>query len=68
MRKGVKQYYNNMINFFNLVYTVIVLYYVILIRNNQVKTNLSLEHIQNEIDNIKICEYQMKLKNNLTIS
>jgi hypothetical protein len=57
-----------MINFFNLVYTVIVLYYVILIRNNQVKTNLSLEHIQNEIDNIKICEYQMKLKNNLTIS
>ena len=57
-----------MINFFNLVYTVIVLYYVILIRNNQVKTNLSLEHIQNEIDNIKFCEYQMKLKNNLTIS
>ena len=42
-----------MINFFNFVYTVIVLYYVIVIINNQVKTNLSLEHIQKEIRAIK---------------
>ena len=39
-----------MINFFNFVYTVIVLNYVIVIRNNQDKIIFALEHIQNEIN------------------
>jgi len=52
-----------MINFFIFLYVVIVLNYVIIIRNsqknNQDKINFTLEHIQNEI---KI------IKDNLTIS
>ena len=58
-----------MINFFNFVYTVIVLYYVIVIINNQVKTNLSLEHIQKEIRAIKnnhTCIGQKILERNWT--
>ena len=46
-------YYGSMINFLNLVYIVIVIHYVIVIRNNQDKIKLSLEHIQNEIRDIK---------------
>lgn len=42
-----------MINFFNFIYTVIVLNYVIVIRNNQDKINFTLEHIQTDIKFIK---------------
>lgn len=52
-----------MINFFNFVYTVIVLYYVIEIKNNQDKINLTLEHIQNEIKSIK---YNLTIPNMLS--
>ena len=48
---------------------MIVLYYVIVIINNQVKTNLSLEHIQKEIRAIKnnhTCIGQKILERNWT--
>jgi len=39
--------------FFNFIYTVFVLYYVIIIREHQIKINFTLEHIQTELKFIK---------------